>query len=35
MNRPAALGDRPQAIVERRDPQGHRVALLQLEKALV
>lgn len=28
------LGYRPQAIVERRDPQGRRVALVQLEKAL-
>lgn len=31
----AKLGYRPQAIIERRDPQGHRVALVQLEKALV
>ncbi|WP_239482134.1 GNAT family N-acetyltransferase [Zestomonas insulae] len=28
------LGYRPQAIVERRDPQGRRVALVQLEKDL-
>ncbi|WP_277053252.1 GNAT family N-acetyltransferase [Zestomonas thermotolerans] len=28
------LGYRPQAIVERRDPRGLRVALVQLEKAL-
>lgn len=30
----AKLGYQPQAIVERRDQQGHRVALVQLEKAL-
>ncbi|CAD5107647.1 GNAT family N-acetyltransferase [Zestomonas carbonaria] len=29
-----ALGYRPQAIVERRDPRGGRVALVQLEKYL-
>lgn len=29
-----ALGYRPQAIVERRDTQGRRVALVQLEKGL-
>lgn len=28
------LGYRPQAIVERADPQGRRIALVQLEKAL-
>lgn len=31
----ARLGYRPQGIVERADPQGRRVALVQLEKALV
>ncbi|QRY79757.1 GNAT family N-acetyltransferase [Pseudomonas sp. PDNC002] len=31
----ARLGYQPQGIVERADPQGRRVALVQLEKALV